>query len=78
MAKYSKDWWAQWIKAAGIRAVKTAAQTAAATIGAGAFLIHEVNWLVIGSAAAGAAALSLMMSLAGLPEIKTEEDTENE
>lgn len=77
MAKYSKDWWAQWIKAAGIRAVKTAAQTAAATLGAGAVLIHEVNWLVIGSAAAGAAALSLIMSLAGLPEIKAEEDINN-
>ena len=78
MAKYSKDWWAQWIKAAGIRAVKTAAQTAAATLGAGAFLIHEVNWLVVGSAAAGATALSLLMSLAGLPEIKAEEDINNE
>ena len=62
----------QWFKAAGIRAVKTMAQTAAATIGTTA-LITEVNWLVVLSASALAGALSVLTSLAGLPEVDKEE-----
>ena len=73
MKKYSKEWWKEWFKKAGVRAVKTAAQTAVSAIGATGILIHEVNWAIVASAAAGAAALSLMMSLAGLPEIETED-----
>ncbi len=73
MKKYSKAWWKEWAKKAGVRAVKTAAQTAVSAIGATGILIHEVNWAIVASAAAGAAALSLIMSLAGLPEIETEE-----
>ena len=73
MKKYSKAWWKEWLKKAGVRAVKTAAQTAVSAIGATGILIHEVNWAIVASAAAGAAALSLIMSLAGLPEIETEE-----
>lgn len=59
----------QWLKAAGIRAAKTMAQTAIATIGTTA-LITEVNWLVVLSASALAGVLSLLTSLAGLPEVE--------
>lgn len=65
----------KWIKAAGIRALKTVAQTAIATIGTTA-LITEVNWAVVGSAAAMAGVLSLITSIAtDLPELKEENDT---
>lgn len=60
-----------WVKAAGVRAIKTVAQTAVATIGTAA-LISEVNWLMVGSAACVAGILSLLTSVAGLPELKTE------
>ena len=63
-----KDWW----KAAGIRALKTVAQTAIATIGTAA-LIEQVNWLMVASAAALSGVLSLLTSLAGLPEVEEEE-----
>lgn len=58
----------QWIKAAGIRAVKTIAQTAVATIGTAAVL-GEVNWIAVGSASLLAGVLSLLTSVAGLPEV---------
>lgn len=57
-----------WIKAAGVRALKTVAQTAAATIGTAAVL-DEVNWLMVLSASVLAGILSLLTSLAGLPEV---------
>lgn len=60
-----------WFKAAGIRAVKTVAQTAVATIGTSA-VMGEVNWLMVGSAALLAGILSLLTSVAGLPEVKSE------
>lgn len=63
-----KDWKA-WIKAAGIRALKTVAQTAIATIGTTA-VMEEVNWLMVGSASLLAGILSLLTSLAGLPELE--------
>lgn len=62
----------KWLKAAGIRALKTVAQTAASTIGTSA-LISEVNWAVVASASAVAGILSLLMSVAGLPELKGDE-----
>lgn len=63
-----KTKWMNWLKAAGIRAVKTVAQTAVATIGASAVL-SEVDWLVVASASALAGVLSLLTSIAGLPEL---------
>ncbi len=61
--------WKVWAKAAGVRAVKTVAQTAVGVIGASA-LISEVNWLTVLSAAALAGVVSLLTSVAGLPEVK--------
>ena len=58
-----------WLKAAGIRATKTVAQTAAATIGTSAVL-DEVNWKVVVSASILAGLLSLLTSVAGLPEVE--------
>lgn len=58
-----------WIKAAGIRALKTLAQTAVATIGTCAVL-SEVDWVMVASASALAAVLSLLTSIAGLPEVQ--------
>ena len=66
--------WMNWIKAAGIRALKTVAQTAVATIGTCAVL-SEVNWITVGSAAVLAGILSLLTSLAGLPELEKEDNT---
>lgn len=65
----SKRDWKAWAKCAGIRAIKTVAQTAVATIGTAA-LLSEVNWIAVFSAASLAGVLSLLMSVAGLPEEK--------
>lgn len=67
MSKY----WKNWIKAAGVRAVKTIAQTAIATIGT-AMAMGEVDWLMVGSASLLAGVLSLLTSIAGLPEVEAE------
>lgn len=61
----STNWW----KAAGIRALRTCAQTALATIGTGATIMSQVNWGVVASASVLAGILSLLTSLAGLPEV---------
>ena len=59
----------KWFGAAGVRAIKTVAQTAVATIGTSA-VMGEVNWIVVGSASLLAGILSLLTSVAGLPELK--------
>lgn len=63
--------WRNWLKAAGVRAVKTVAQTAVATIGTAA-VMGEVNWAMVASASALAGVLSLLTSVAGLPEVTGE------
>lgn len=63
--------WKNWAKAAGIRAVKTVAQTAVATIGTSAAM-GDVNWVMVGSASVLAGILSLLTSVAGLPEVQNE------
>ena len=59
----------QWLRAAGVRAIKTVAQTAVAMIGS-SMVLSEVDWLVVASGAALAGLLSLLTSIAGLPELK--------
>lgn len=71
------DYLQKWARAAGIRAVKTAAQAAIGAIGASVAL-GEVDWLLCGSAAALAAVLSLLTSVAGLPEVDGPGGTEAE
>lgn len=62
----SRAWW----KAAGVRALRTVAQAALGVIGGSALTMGEVNWLAVASTAALAGIVSLLMSLAGLPEVK--------
>ena len=59
----------KWRKAAGVRAIKTVAQTAIATIGASATMC-EVNWVMVGSASLLAGVVSILTSVAGIPEVK--------
>lgn len=66
-----KNWnyWKNWLKAAAVRAVKTVAQTAIASIGTSAAM-GEVSWVLVGSASLLAGILSMLTSIAGLPEVK--------
>lgn len=65
----------QWLKAAGIRAIRTVAQTAIATIGT-AVALGEVDWLMVASSSALAGILSLLMSISGLPELPEEDEVQ--
>ena len=67
----------KWLKAAGVRAIKTVAQTAIATIGASATM-SEVNWTIVGSASLLAGMISILTSIAGIPEVEAKEETSNE
>lgn len=66
------EYWKAWLKAAGIRAIKTVAQTAIATVGTSAFM-GDVNWIAVGSASLLAGILSLLTSIAGIPEVEKPE-----
>ena len=68
----NKEYWMEWAKRAGVRAIKTVAQTAVATIGTAA-VIGDVNWVMVASASALAGVLSLLTSVAGLPEVSKDE-----
>ena len=68
----NKTYWINWLKCAGVRAIKTVAQTAVATIGTSA-AIGDVNWIMVGSASMLSGILSLLTSVAGLPEVPLEE-----
>lgn len=67
----NKEYWIEWAKRAGVRAVKTVAQTAVATIGTAA-VMGDVNWVMVASASALSGVLSLLTSVAGLPEVNME------
>ena len=63
--------WKEWLKAAGIRALRTFAEAMLAYIGTGALVLGDVNWIAALSAGAFGAVTALLMALAGLPEVKT-------
>lgn len=65
----NKEYLPKWVKAAGVRAVKTMAQTAIATIGTTA-VMSQVDWVMVGSTTALSGILSILTSIAGLPELK--------
>lgn len=65
----NKEYWMNWLKAAAVRAIKTVAQAAVAAIGSAA-VMGDVNWIMVGSTAALAGVLSMLTSVAGLPEVK--------
>lgn len=67
----NKEYWINWAKKAGVRAIKTVAQTFVATVGTAAVL-QDVNWIMVLSASVLAGILSLATSVAGIPEVSTE------
>lgn len=73
--KKTKEYWMNWAKAAGIRALKTCAQTFVATIGTAAVL-QDVNWIMVASASVLAGVISIATSIAGLPEVSAPEAEE--
>lgn len=73
----NKEYWIKWAHAAGVRAIKTVAQTAIATISSAA-VIADVNWMMVASASALAGFISLLTSVVGLPEVEVPELPESE
>lgn len=71
-----KDYWIRWFKAAGVRAIKTVAQTAVALIGTNAMGVTDVNWYGVASGAILSGIVSMLTSLAGIPEVEVEDDQE--
>jgi len=69
----NKEYWIRWAKAAGIRALKTVAQTAVALIGTNAIGVTDVDWIGVASGAALAGVVSLLTSLAGIPEVSADD-----
>lgn len=67
------SYWKKWIKAAGVRAIKTFAQVAVSLIGTGVVGFTDLDWLQIASVAGVSAVVSLLTSVAGLPEVKVDE-----
>ena len=72
-----KKYWKEWAKAAGIRAIKTVAQTAVATIGTTA-VIGDVDWVMVASSSLLAGILSLLTSIGGLPEVNNIKEGDSE
>ena len=71
--KRDKTYWLAWFKAALVRAVKTMAQTAVGMLTVNAYM-HEINWIAVASASGLAGIVSMLMSLAGLPEVEEPAD----
>ena len=69
----SRNYWIRWAKAAGVRAVKTVAQTAVALIGTNAIGMTDVNWTAVFSAALLSGIVSLLTSVAGIPEVSVDD-----
>ena len=67
------NYWVRWFKAAGVRAVKTVAQTAVALIGTNAIGMTDVNWQAVASAALLSGIVSLLTSVAGIPEVSVDD-----
>lgn len=72
----NKEYWLKWLKAAGIRALKTFAQTAVGMITVG-LAIQDIDWLMIGSVSVVAAIASMLTSIAGIPEVEKPEEAED-
>lgn len=77
MTQEIKHYWIQWAKAAGVRAIRTFAQTMVALIGT-TLVISEVDWVLVGSASLLAAFLSLLTSISGLPEVQMPDSMKSE
>lgn len=67
------NYWGRWIKAAGVRAIKTVAQTAVALLSTNAVGITDVDWMAVGSAALLSGIVSMLTSLAGIPEVEVDD-----
>ena len=74
----NREYWIEWSKAAAVRAIKTMAQTAISLIGTKLVGIGDIDWITIGSIALVAGIVSMLTSLAGLPEVERQDDNKIE